>query len=102
MFFFFFLKTNDRKASKVNLSLVICPNGNSKQVLYSLNKKFFNDKKIPYLRKKNLKDKLLGRQRVLSWNSVENGSVREVECALRHKDTNFVLLDFTVAINIFC
>lgn len=28
-------------------------------------------------------------------------SVGEVECALRHKDANFVLLDFTVAINIF-
>lgn len=29
-------------------------------------------------------------------------SVEEVECALRRKDANFVLLDFTVAINIFC
>ena len=47
----FVLKTNDRKARKVSFSLVTCPNGNSKQALYSLNKKFFNVKKIPYLRK---------------------------------------------------
>ena len=49
--FFFFFKINDRKARKVSFSLVICPNGDSKQALDSLNKKFCNVKKIPYLRK---------------------------------------------------
>lgn len=51
----------------------------------------------------SFKDKLfLGRQRASSWNGVGNRSVREVECALRQTEANFVLLDFTVAINIFC
>lgn len=45
---------------------------------------------------------LLRREKARAKCVLEAEICEEVECALRRKDANFVLLDFTVAINIFC